>query len=71
LSFEELAAAANEMGLTVNNCFQLGPRTWQVNLRDGESFAEFGHGETPSQAMEQALGKVPRKKIDVLAEVFG
>jgi len=62
LKLDALLGYANEMGLLVNNLFQLDDGSWRANLRTpepisdkGEFFFEFGNGDTPQAAMFNAL----------------
>lgn len=55
--------SANNVGLRVNNLFQLDNGTWQANLRALEPDTkdmydhEFGHGATPKAALAAAYVK--------------
>lgn len=51
--FSDIAA----MGLFVNNLFQRHDGKWQANLRDSSECYEFGRGESPMLALNDAIEK--------------
>ena len=54
MTYEEVAAQANDAGFRVNNTFQTG-KGWRANLHDGKEGFIFAHGDTPTAALTAAL----------------
>lgn len=46
-----------ELGLCMNNCFQLRDGSWRVNLRsdDNETYFNFGDGSSVTKALRKAI----------------
>lgn len=54
MTYEEVAAQCNAAGLRVNNTCQVS-EGWRANLHDGKEGFIFAHGDTPTQALQNAL----------------
>lgn len=57
-SIEELFAEIGEMGWLVNNLYQLDDGSWRANIRRGQWFTQFGKGDSPMEAMSEAMDKM-------------
>jgi len=64
LTLEDLIASINSEGWIVNNLFQRNTGVWQANLRstDDRYFTEFGLGQSPFEALSEALSKIETKE---------
>lgn len=54
-SIEQLLQMVRDRGWFLNNLIELDNRTWLASLRDGHLGYEIGRGDTPIQALQNAL----------------
>lgn len=56
MRLDELIDALPDVGLRLNNLFQLDDGRWQANVRESDTCAPFGRGATPVEALTAAIG---------------
>ena len=58
---EEWIDEAHRLGYTVNNLFERSDLRWQCNLLREDEYTDFGLGDTPAEAIEEALSAMAHK----------
>ena len=69
-NLETLIAEINKKGYRINNLFELTHSStgkWQANLNRGDEVWEFGHGDTPYDALSAALLRVENSRGTTLS----